>query len=481
MREDLADLDATAQAALVRRGAVTPRELVDAAIARIEALNPQLNAVIHPLFERARRLAASPDLPAGPFRGVPFLVKDLLCYEAGEPLHMGARPLRDAGFVAPGDTYLVQKFRAAGFVILGRTNTPELGTLPTTESDAHGPARNPWNPGRSTGGSSGGSAAAVAARMVAAAHGNDGGGSIRIPASACGLVGLKPSRGRTSFGPDLGDTMGGMVAEGVVTRSVRDTAAILDAIAGYMPGDPYTAPPPARPYREEVGAPPGALRVGVLDRAPCEAFPLHPEAVAAAREAARLLASLGHAVDASHPAALDETEAGQHFSVMYATSLCRMVDLLGMLLGRPIGPEDVDPLNWALAELGRACSASQYLATLDFLHGYTRRMASWWVGGFDLLLTPTLPEPPPPLGTFAPARENPVAAGMRASQFAAFTSPFNLTGQPAVSLPLHWTADGLPVGVQLVAAYGREDLLVRVASQLEAARPWAVQRPAISA
>ena len=481
MMDDFADLDATAQADLVRRGAVTPRELVEAAIARIEALNPQLNAVIHPRFERARRLAASPDLPAGPFRGVPFLVKDLLCYEAGEPFHMGARPLRDAGFVAPGDTYLVEKFRAAGFVILGRTNTPELGTLPTTESDAYGPARNPWNPERSTGGSSGGSAAAVAARMVAAAHGNDGGGSIRIPASACGLVGLKPSRGRTSFGPDLGDVMGGMVAEGVVTRSVRDTAAILDAIAGYMPGDPYTAPPPARAYLQEVGAHPEALRIGVLGRAPCEAFALHPEAVTAVEEAGRLLESLGHSVEAGHPRALDETEAGQHFSVMYANALCGMVNLVGMLVGREIRPEDVDPLNWALAELGRACSASQYLATIEFLQGYTRRMAGWWAGGFDLLLTPTLPEPPPPLGTFTPARDNPVIAGMRASQYASFTSPFNLTGQPAVSLPLHWTADGLPVGVQLVAAYGREDLLVRVASQLEVAKPWGVRRPPISA
>jgi amidase len=481
MKDDFAHLDATAQADLVRRGSASPRELVDAAIARIEALNPKLNAVIHPLFERARRQAASPDLPNGPFRGVPLLVKDFLCYEAGLPLHMGARPLRDIGFVAPSDTYLAEKFRAAGFVIVGRTNTPELGTLPATEPDAYGPTRNPWDPTRSTGGSSGGSGAAVASRMVAVAHGNDGGGSIRIPASECGLVGLKPSRGRTSFGPDLGDIMGGMVGEGVLSRSVRDTAAILDAIHGYMPGDPYTAPPPARPYREEVGARSGKLRIGILSRAPGEAFPLHAEAVAAVEEAGRTLESLGHAVEPGHPAALDENEAGQHFSVMYATSISRTVDLLTMLSGREIGPEDVDPLNWALAELGRTCSASQYLTTIDFLQGYTRRMASWWAGGFDLLVTPTLPEPPPPLGTFTPAADNPVVAGMRASQFAAFTSPFNLTGQPGISLPLHWTPEGLPVGVQLVAAYGREDLLVRVAAELEAAKPWAERRPPISA
>src|SRR5689334_23560463 len=279
MPDDFADLDATAQAELVRRGAVTPSELVDAAIARVERVNPRLNAVIHPQFERARRLAASSELPAGPFRGVPLLVKDLLCYEAGEPFHMGARPLRDAGFLAPSDTYLAGKLRAAGFVILGRTNVPELGTLPTTESDAHGPARNPWNPERSTGGSSGGSAAAVAARMVAAAHGNDGGGSIRIPASACGLVGLKPTRGRTSAGPDMGELVSGIVVEGVVTRSVRDTARILDAVAGAMPGDPYVAPPFPRPLAEEVGAPTGRLRIGLLTRPPGGFFAAHADVV----------------------------------------------------------------------------------------------------------------------------------------------------------------------------------------------------------
>src|SRR5262245_16735293 len=272
MADDLASLDATAQAALVRRGEVTPLDLVDGAIARIEALNPRLNAVIHPRFEKARAEAKQKDLPDGPFRGVPFLLKDFLALLAGEPIHLGARPLRDARFTAPHDSYLTEKFRAAGFVILGRTNTPELGVLPTTEPDAYGATRNPWNPNHSTGGSSGGSAAAVASRMVAAAHANDGGGSIRIPASECGLVGLKPSRGRTSFGPDLGDSIHGLVCEGVVTRSVRDTAAILDVIAGYMPGDPYTAPPPARPFREEVGAAVGRLRIGVLGRPPGEMF-----------------------------------------------------------------------------------------------------------------------------------------------------------------------------------------------------------------
>jgi len=475
--DNLAFLDATAQAELVRRGDVSPCELVDAAIARIERLNPTLNAVIHPLFEPARaRAAALSDRPS-PFRGVPFLLKDFFGHTEGDPFHMGTRFLRDLGFRAPHDSYLAAKFRSAGFVFLGRTNTPELGILPTTEPDAYGPTRNPWDPERSTGGSSGGSAAAVASGMVPAAHANDGGGSIRIPASECGLVGLKPSRGRTSFGPDIGEPLGGLAVEGVVTRSVRDTAAILDAIAGPMPGDPYTAPPPARPFREEVGAAPGRLRIGVLTRAPGGVVAVHPDCVAATEGAARLLESLGHGVETSHPDALDEIETGQHFATMFATHVAHLLDVLGPFVGRTLGAADVDAFSWALAEIGRTCSASQYLTTVDWLHGFTRRVASWWTAGYDLLLTPTLSEPPPPLGSFV--APDPIMVGMRATAFACFTSPFNMTGQPALSLPLDWNADGLPVGVQLVAAYGREDLLLRVAAQLEQARPWAARRPRV--
>jgi len=481
MSDELATLDATAQAELVRRGKLSPSALVDEAIARVEAVNPKLNAVIIPLFEKARAQAASPNLPRGPFRGVPFLLKDLLAYSADDPHHMGTRLLKRLGFVAPHDSNTAARLRAAGFVFLGKTNTPELGTLPTTEPDAYGPTRNPWDPSRSTGGSSGGSAAAVAAGLVPAAHANDGGGSIRIPASECGVVGLKPSRARISFGPDLGEPLAGLAHEGVVTRSVRDTAALLDVLAGYEPGDPHTAPPPRRPFAEEVGADPGRLRIGILVRLPGEIAPTHPDCRAAAESAARLLESLGHAVEPSHPGALDEVEVGRHFSMMYATHVARMVDVLGELTGASFGPDDLDPLNWALTELGRACTAQQYLATVDWLHGYTRRMAGWWASGFDLLLTPTLPQPPPPLGTFTPVREDPVAAGMRAAQFAGFTSPFNMTGQPAISLPLEWNDEGLPIGIQLAAAYGREDLLIRVAAQLEQARPWAERRPPIHA
>jgi amidase len=476
MAYDLAWLDATAQAELVRRGDASPAELVDAAIARIERANPALNAVIHPLFAQARAAAAAP--ADGPFRGVPLLLKDLMCMSAGDPIHMGTRFLRDLGMVAPHDSYLTGKFRRAGFVIVGRTNTPEIGTLPTTESDAYGPARNPWNTGHSTGGSSGGSAAAVAAGLVPAAHANDGGGSIRIPASACGVVGLKPSRGRTSFGPDMGEPLGGLACEGVVTRTVRDTAAILDAIAGAMPGDPYAAPAPARPWCEEVGVPPGRLRIGFMTTVSAGIAPLDPACRAAVEGAARALAGLGHSVEEAHPDALDDPETGQHFGVMYATHIARLLDLLGMIAGRPITRADVDPFNWMLAEMGRVASAPQYIATREWLDTYTRRMASWWADdGFDLLLTATLTRPPAPLGWFTPTPDNVLDVGMRATAYAAYTAPFNMTGQPAISLPLHWTADGLPVGVQLAAAYGREDVLIRVAAQLEAAMPWADRRP----
>src|SRR4051812_25669199 len=263
MSDDLARMDATDQAELVRTGKVSAAELVEAAIARIEKVNPELNAVIHPLFDDARKEAADP-LPDGPFTGVPMVLKDLVCYSAGHPFHEGMRFLKAQGWTEEEDQYLAAKFRAAGFVFVGKTNTPELGILPTSEPDAHGATRNPWNTEHSTGGSSGGSAAAVASGMVPVGHANDGGGSIRIPASECGLVGLKPTRARNSLGPDLGDMYTGLIHEHVVTRSVRDTAAVLDAVHGAMPGDPYAAPDPVRPFLDEVGADPGRLRVGVL-------------------------------------------------------------------------------------------------------------------------------------------------------------------------------------------------------------------------
>jgi amidase len=485
--DDLAVLDATAQAALVRDGAVTPRDLVDAALARIDAVDTQLNAVIHRRDERAR---ADADVgpPDGPFRGVPILVKDLDGTLAGEPLHLGNRMLRDLGHVADHDSHLFARLRAAGCVIVGKTNTPELGLLPTTESLAYGPARNPWDLTRSPGGSSGGSAAAVAAGMVPFAHAGDGGGSIRIPASACGLFGLKPTRGRVSLGPDDGEAWAGLVARHVVTRSVRDSAAALDVIAGPFPGDPYTAPPPARAFAAEVGADPGSLRVGVMSGvSPAGLVGVDPACVDAAHDAATLLASLGHTVEPAYPEPLDDLALLVHFTTVLAASTAYDLATPGADAGRELPADDVAPVTWAQAALGRAVSADAYLEAVESLRAWARRMAEWWEptdarpdapGGFDLLLTPTMARPPAPLGEIRGGdAEGTILA---ATPYAAFTVPFNVTGQPAMSVPLHWS-DGLPIGVQLVAATGREDVLFRVAAQLEGARPWRGRRPPVHA
>src|SRR6266536_1057428 len=480
MPSDTAFLDATAQAELVRSGQASPLELVDAAIARVERLDGTLNAVVTPLFERAREAAAG-DLPDGPFRGVPFLLKDLATLTAGEPYHAGVKAARQAGYVADHDAELTRRFRAAGLVWLGKTSTSELGLLPTTEAEAYGPTRNPWDTSRSAGGSSGGSGAAVAAGLVPLASASDGGGSIRIPASECGLVGLKPSRGRVPLWPDLAEAWGGMVSSLAVSRSVRDTAAVLDAVAGPCPGDLHTPPPPARPYLQEVGAPPGALRVGVLTTAPDLSVATHPECVAAAEAAARLLESLGHTVEPRHPEALADPDISQAVLPCYGTWTALDLEWWGQLLGRPLTADDVEPATWAVAEVGRGVSGTQFVTALSALHQYSSRVQGWWAEGWDLLLTPTISEPPPLLGEFAAQPDNPFWPVTRSVVEVAYTIPFNMTGQPAINLPLHWSADGLPVGTQLVAAYGREDLLLRVAAQLEQASPWADRRPPVHA
>ena len=474
-------IDATEQARLVRDGEASPVELASEAIARIEELNPQLNAVIHPLFDEAREAAAD-ELPDGPFRGVPLLVKDLSCYMAGVPVHEGMRALRDAGYRSDHDMVITQRLRRAGFVILGRTNAPELGILPTTEPVAYGPTHNPWDLDRSPGGSSGGSAAAVAAGMVSAAHANDGGGSIRIPASHCGLVGLKPTRARVTLAPDFGDVLYGLVIELAVTRSVRDAAGILEAIHGPAPGDPYAAPPPSRPYTDEVGADPGRLKIGLMTAPPGGQFETHPECVAAAEQAAALLEELGHVVERSYPPDMDDPNLVANFLVRWSAGVDWNLKYWSAAIGREIGPEEVEPCTWALAEQGRTHTAGDYLRAVEQAQASTRRIASWWAdGGFDLLLTPTCAEPPPRLGEFEAPADNPMAPLLRAIPFGTFTAGFNTTGQPAISLPLHQTADGLPVGVQLVGAFGREDVLLRIAAQIEEARPWADRTPPVYA
>ncbi len=481
MSKDPSLLDLTEQAALVRRGEVKPLELVDAAIARAEQLHDRLNAIISPQFERARAEAASPELPDGPFRGVPILLKDLGAYLDGDPVYCGMGALKRADWRESGDAYFAAKLRAAGLISLGRTNTPELGLMPTTEPSAFGATANPWSPRHSAGGSSGGSAAAVAAGIVAAAHASDGGGSIRIPANHCGLVGLKPTRGRNSFGPGIGERWAGCSCEGFVTRTVRDTAALLDLTSGPMAGDPYAAAPPARPFTQEVGVDPGRLRIGFMDVAPRDGE-LHAECEAAVRGAAKLLESLGHDVEASHPEALDDPEAVGAYVAIVAAGTASAIDAWSAKIGRPIGKDDVEPLTWAIAEQARQRSGPEYVAAVTREHAHGRRLATWWESGFDLLLTPTCAAPPPPLGLLVPDDPNdPLGSYFRAAPFGAFTLHFNLSGQPGISLPLHWSEDGLPVGVQLVAAAGREDLLIRVASQLEAAEPWAAKLPPVHA
>lgn len=475
--EELGTLDATAQADLVRSGQVTATELVDAAIAAAERVNPTINAIIHPRYAAARGEAARAG--AAPFGGVPMVVKDLGCAIGGEPMHMGSRGLKNLGVRAPHDSFLYRRFRAAGFVAIGRTNTPEWGSTITTEPVAYGPSRNPWNTDHSTGGSSGGSAAAVAAGIVAVGHANDGGGSIRVPASECGLVGLKPTRGRVSQGPDLGEGWGGYTIDGVVTRSVRDTAAVLDAIAGYEPGDPHPAPAWARPLADEVGADPGALRIGVLDRSPNVVS--HPDCEAAVARAATLLTALGHHVEAEAPSAFFDPAMVQHFVTVVAANTANDTRWLESLLGRAVTGDDLEPDNLVFGQMGAAVTAADYIAAINGNHLWARRLLSWWhpadgSRGFDLLLTPTIAVPPPPIG-FLSGPEG----GARVADVLQFTVQLNVSGQPAINLPLHVSADGLPVGVQLVAAHGREDVLVRVAAQLEDAAPWAAQRPLVRA
>ena len=472
MRE-VQSLDATAQADLVRRGEVTPLELVDAAIERIERLNPELNAVVTPTFDRARD-AARGELPDGPFRGVPFLLKDLSAAWAGVRMTSGSAFLKD--FVAPVDSVLVRRYRAAGLVFLGKTNCPEFGFLPTTEPRLFGATRNPWDPTRTPGGSSGGSAAAVASGMVAIAHGNDGGGSIRIPASCCGLVGLKPTRARITQAPLLGDVMGGLVVDHALARSVRDSAALLDATHGAALGDPYAALPPVRPFLEEVGTDPGRLRIAWSARNPIGA-PVHADCARAVEEAAVLCGELGHEVEEAAPE-LDGQLLYESFLAVWLAGHAWGIDGMARATGRSPQPEELEPLSWALHRIGREVRAPDYLLAVTALQRIAREVAAFFER-YDVWLSPTLAQPPLPLGTFDPGSTDALGTFRRASEFVPFTPLFNATGQPAISLPLHWSDAGLPIGVQLVGRYGDEATLLRLAAALEVARPWTDRSPQV--
>jgi amidase len=480
MADDFEWMDATEQAAVVRRGEATPTELLEEALARIEERNPALNAVIIDLSEKARAAAADPNLPDGPFRGVPFLLKDAVAHSAGDPYHQSMRVLKEAGWVEPTDTWLVERFRAAGFVICGKTNLPELATSVTTESLAYGPTHNPWQLDRSPGGSSGGAGAAVASGMVPVAHGNDMGGSIRIPASVCGLVGLKPSRGRSTLGPHLGEYWAMTTHEHVLTRSVRDTAGVLDAISGPGVGDPYHAPLPARPFLDEVGADPGRLRIGFRTKRSGDLGDSDPDCVAAVAATTALLEELGHIVEPTELEALDDPGFGEAIPIVFPIFVARERHRWSQKLGREIAYSELEPWNAMQAEIGDSITGAQYVEALERAQRYARGLAQWWHDGHDVLVTPMLTEPPFPLGDLAASRD-PFETLARLQGLTTYTMPFNVSGQPAVSLPMHWNDAGLPIGVQLVAAYGREDVLLRLASQLEQARPWADRHPAAMA
>ncbi|KAA0082498.1 amidase [Mycolicibacterium sp. P9-64] len=469
-------MDATDQAALVASGDVSPSELLEAAIERIERYDPAINAVVIRWFDHARETAASAELPDGPFRGVPFLIKDLYASYAGQRISNGNVAFKEAGVIADADTTLVSRHRAAGLVIAGRTNSPELGSVPTTEPIAWGATHNPWDVTRSPGGSSGGAAAAVASGMVPFAHASDGGGSIRIPASCCGLVGLKPSQGRISVGPIRDET--GLGVEHCVSRTVRDSAALLDATCGPGIGDTVIAPAPTRPYVDELGADPGRLRIGILDHHP-QGGPVDAEVVDATRAVGRLLESLGHHVEPAWPKALEDKTFTPKFMALWATQMGLARRRFEDQLGRPLADHELEPMNRIQADFATNFSSVDYALALSEASQYRRALQSWWHDGWDLLLTPTVAELPLTLGTIGNDPDDPMSAMARAGQFVAFTPPFNTSGQPAISLPLEWTAEGLPIGTQLAAAYGREDVLIRIASQLEQANPWAHRTPGI--
>jgi len=475
LSNELARRDATAQAELVRKKEVKPIELVDAAIERIERINPQLNAVVTPMFDQARA-SAKGELPDGPFTGVPFLLKDLIAAYAGVRMTSGSAFLRD--FVPDHDSELVSRYKRAGLIVVGKTNTPEYGIMPTTEPALFGPSRNPWDTTRATGGSSGGSAAAVAAGMVPFAHGNDGGGSIRIPASCCGLFGLKPTRARNPLGPDFGDMFSGLVAEHALTRSVRDSAALLDATSGAAIGDPYWAPPPVRPFIQEVQSSPGKLRIAFTTVAPGGAA-VHPDCVSAVTDAAKLCSDLGHEIVESAPA-IDGELLVPMFMTLWSAGCTWTIDGMALAAKREISPDQFEPGTWALYQMGKQQTGAAYLMALQWLQGASREVARFMLN-YDVWLTPTLGEPPVPLGSFDATPDNPLAGMIRAAQFVPFTPICNITGQPAMSVPLFWNEQGLPVGSHFVGRFGDEGTLFRLAAQLESARPWADRRPPVSA
>src|SRR5215471_12892851 len=453
--------DGLGLAELVCRREVSPEEVLEAAIARVEARNPAVNAVVARLYDEARA-AIRAGLPAGPFTGVPYLLKDLGAHYTGAITSFGSRLFAD--YRADHDSELTARLKRAGLVIFGKTNTPELGLAASTEPRLHGPTRNPWNLAHSAGGSSGGSAAAVAAGIAPMAHATDGGGSIRIPASCCGLFGLKPTRARNPMGPDAGEGWGGASVGHAVTRTVRDSAALLDATSGPDIGDPYWAPPPARPFLEEVGRDPGRLRIAITTT-PWNGQPVDAECAEAARAAGRLCEKLGHSVEEATPD-VDAKALGEATLVIISANIRATLEARAAALGRELAPGDVERLTWARAVDGHNARAADYARSIGVMHRTGRAVAPFFQR-FDLLLTPTMCRPPHPLGVIDMMTTDPERYGKAVLGTIAFTSLWNACGSPAMSVPLAWSRAGLPLGVQFVAGFGGEATLFRLAAQLE--------------
>jgi amidase len=458
-------LDATAMADLVRRGEASPLELLDMAIGRTEEVNPRVNAVVLKHYEMARE-AINAGLPDGPLKGVPFLLKDLGVALKGTVTTEGSRLFKDQSF--DYDSTLVERYKKAGLVTFGKTNSPEFGSSPSTESQLFGDTRNPWNLEHSAGGSSGGAAAAVAAGIIPAAHASDGGGSIRIPSSACGLFGLKPTRGRVPMGPGSYETRAGCSAMHVVSRSVRDSALLLDISQGAALGDPYAAPHRERPYTEELSRAPGKLRIALMT-APIIPIPVDPQCVVAAEKAAQLCASLGHSVEIASPT-LDVEALYAAFGMVGNVLVANKVGKREEVLGRAAREDELEKINWVNRRAGDKTSAIEYSRGRNTLHQASRRLAQF-MQSYDVILSPTMALLPPKLGVLTLNQEF-ESFMMAAAAASAFTGLYNMTGQPAMSVPLHWSDTGLPVGVQFTGRFGDEGTLFRLAAQLEQAAPW---------
>jgi amidase/6-aminohexanoate-cyclic-dimer hydrolase len=471
--QEYSRFDALGLADLIRRRRASAEEVLEAALTRTREVNGRINAIVVPMFEEAQaRVRAG--LPNGPFTGVPYLLKDLGVYYTGFRTTAGCR--FNADYVADHDSELTRRYKEAGLVIFGKSASPEFGLTTSTESALFGATRNPWNVERVAGGSSGGAAAAVAAGIVPAAHATDGGGSIRIPASACGLFGMKPTRARVSLAPDAGEGWSGLSCAHAVSRSVRDSAALLDVAAGPVAGDPYWAPPPAGTFLSEVGKPPGKLRIALTAKA-FNGAPVDAQCKVAVEDAAKLCESLGHQVSEAAPV-LDYATLGQATRTIVGSNILANLRERAAVLGRDYTKDDVEPLTLSIAEDGKTFDAARYAASIRTVHKVGRQVGAFFAD-YDVLLSPTMAAPPKPLGVLSQSNPNPQEYLAHLLQTIGFTQLMNVAGVPAMSVPLAWSREGLPIGIQFAAPFGDEATLFRLAAQLEQARPWADRRPEI--